>query len=270
MTDNRPDDPIGVMQHAGSYKGKTALVVLGGPSAKGWEKLRDRIKPDVILGVNGVNSMIPDLDFFICMESLVSTAGLAERGDKRAREFMKMLQRTGAKVRLINRKNIDLLLDHKGVIAVQRREPFEADEVPADFSFREYGPGFIKGALMKDREAIGNLKLPVGTVALQLLHMAGILGCAEVDTIGLDLCFKGLHHHAYNYPKYEPNKYFLPPNFITHKGLRTMRFWVESAQYLINIKPQMDKVGMEWVDHSGGLLAALQETDKPDIVVGIR
>jgi len=254
---DRLDDPVGVMAHAGRYAGGTALIVLGGPSAKYWQDIYDALRPDVLLGVNGVNSIIPMLDYWLCIENMLRTARRANH-DLRAKEFMEMLQRTGANVRLVNRKNMPLMRNRNDVIAVQRRGPFEADQVPADFSFREYGPGLIKGALMKDRKAIGNLKLPVGTVGLQAIHMAGILGCAHVHTIGFDLCFKEGNHHAFKYPQYEPNNYFLPANFTNYEGLVTMRFWVESAEYLLAIKPMMDKVGLEWTDHSDGLLALMR------------
>ena len=50
---NRPDNPTAVAMHEGRYFGGRALVVLGGPSGKSWESVRDKIKPDVILTANG-------------------------------------------------------------------------------------------------------------------------------------------------------------------------------------------------------------------------
>jgi hypothetical protein len=257
----RNDEPERVNAYANLYADKKALIVLGGTSAKSWQHLYKETGADVVLGANGVNSLIPNLDFHMVIENMKRTARLANKKDPRAMHFMQMLRRTGASTRLYNHKNAALLganVSREGLVGVQRRGSFDADKVPPDFSFREYGSGFIKGGLMKDKQAIGNLKLPIGTVALQLLHMAGILGVRQVHTIGLDLCFTpGESHHAYTYPGYMPNTYFLPANFITYKGFSTMSFWKESAEFLTAIKPCMDDVGLEWIDHSHGLLGHL-------------
>jgi len=251
---NRNDDPAGVMQYAGRYAGGKALIVLGGTSAKEWKKLCDEIKPSVILGANGVNAMIADLHFWLCIENMRRTFKLAVRKDMRALKLIAMLRRTGAKVRLTNWKNIPFIPDKKKLIAVQRCGAFDLSDFPADFSFRKYGNGFLKGGLMRNKSAIGDLKLPIGTVALQAIHLAGILGVAEIHTVGLDLCFKGKDHHAYPYPEYAENRYFLKDNFLTYKGFQTMAFWVESSEYLLGIIPRLKKEGIEWTDHSDGLL----------------
>lgn len=241
----------------GKYHNKTALIVLGGPSASEWQYLAKKINADVLLGANGVNSLIPNLDYWMCIENMKRTASLARKNDVRAIEFMQMFQRTGPKVRLV--KSVALLRNTENVVAVTKSPSFDANDVPPLFSFREYGTGYIKGALMKNKSAIGELKLAVGTVGLQLIHQAGILGCKQVHTIGFDLCFKGNMHHAYKYPPYHPNVYFKPENFTKYHGFSTMHFWIESAEYLVKIKPEMDRVGLEWIDHSNGLI---QEVSK--------
>jgi len=247
-----------INEHVGKFHNKAALIVLGGPSALGWKELADKIKPDVVLGANGVNSMIPDLDYWMCIENMRRSASLARKGDSYGKAMMEMLNRTGPKVRLVFRKSVELLKNLDNVISVSKRPMFEPDAVPEDFSFRHYGAGYIKGSPMKNKDAIGELKLAVGTVGLQLLHHAGILGCKQVHTIGYDLQFReGQDHHAYKYPSYQPNVYFKPKNFTEHLGVNTMWFWIETAQFLLAIKPQMDKVGLEWVDHSDGLLSRM-------------
>lgn len=249
-----------IEEHKGRYAGKVALIILGGPSASRWADVKEKTSPDIILGANGVNSMIDNLDYWMCIENMRRTARLASRKDKRAKEFMQMFQRIGPKNRIVNVKGYEYLKNKDNAIPAKRREAFEFDKVPADFSFREYGSGFIKGALMKHKNAISaNLSLPVGTVGLQMLHLVGILGCRAVHTIGLDLCFRGKNHHAYSYPPYQPNHYFMPENFTEYKGMKTMWFWIETSQYLLGIKKQMDKVGLQWVDHSNGLLQAMQK-----------
>jgi hypothetical protein len=240
----------------GSHAGQKALIVLGGPSAKKWKDLQDMINPNIILGANGVNAMIPNLDYWMCIENMRRTFRLAAKGDSRARQFANMFQHTGARTRIVHRKSYHLLKNTDNAIPATKAPSFDLDQIPTEFSFRNYGNGYIGGAIMKDMGSLmNNLKLAVGTVGLQLLHHSGILGVSEVHTIGFDLCFKdGSGHHAYEYPQYEANNYFSPLNFKEHMGLKTMSFWIESAQYLLGIIPLMEQVGLKWIDHSDGLL----------------
>ena len=48
MNPKRPDDTLAIELHKDRFYGGTALIVLGGPSGKDWERLRDEIKPDVV------------------------------------------------------------------------------------------------------------------------------------------------------------------------------------------------------------------------------
>ena len=53
------------------------MLVLGGPSGKDWRRLRNEIKPDVILGANGTCFEVPDLDFHLVVENMHMAAGRA-------------------------------------------------------------------------------------------------------------------------------------------------------------------------------------------------
>ena len=242
------------MAHAGLYSGGTALIVLGGPSGAHWAALKERIKPDVILGANGVNGMIPDLDYWMCIENLLATHDeYAQNRTARSGRLLEMLNRTGAKTRLVHHLTYPLLENKKGAIRVNRNG-IELCEMPAAFSFREYGLGYLSGSLMQRPDITASLR--VGTVGLQLLHHAGILGCAKAHTIGFDLCFKGDKHHWYEHPPYEANKYWNEKMFIRHGKMNTMYFWLDTARYLKAIKPLFERDGITWVDHSKGLLNA--------------
>lgn len=65
----RTDDPQGVMAHQDRFYGGTGLIVLGGPSGKTWEKLRDEIEPDVLLTVNGA-TRLPGADYWLLTENM--------------------------------------------------------------------------------------------------------------------------------------------------------------------------------------------------------
>ena len=250
-----PDDPEGVMRHAGLYAGGKALIVLGGYSAKNWFQLHEEIKPDVILGANGVNAVIENLDYWLCSENMNFTAGKAAAGDPRAIEFMEMFHReAGAKIKLISHWSWNLLKDKTNCFSIRRDGPENKGGQTADFSFRKYGNGFASGWVFRD---ITRMRLPqrVGNAGCQLLHMAGILGCAEVHTVGFDLMFKEKQrHHFYEYPKYTVDHFRLPGNFITRKGIQTQSVWLECAEFLKTMEPFLKRDGIMWKDHSDGLL----------------
>ena len=252
----RPDDPEKVMKHAGRYDGKTALVVLGGYSAVGWEALRDKIKPDLIIGGNGVNSMVHNLTYWACCENMTPWA---TKEDPRSISLMQMFYRdTGAKIRLISHRSWHLLKDTTNCIRIMRDKNHGdgPGETPDYFSFRKYGGGLLNGWLLKNKAA--NMELHVGTVGVQLLHVAGILGCAVVHTIGYDLMFKDdQHHHWYEYPRYEVDTFRKPSMFIEYLGVKTQWIWVETAQFLKAIQPLFIRDGLNWFDHSAGLLQVM-------------
>jgi hypothetical protein len=246
--------------HANKYRGGKALIVLGGPSGKDWQNLRDQIRPDVMIGVNGVNGVIPDLDYWLLMENMLKWNKEAKNGNKRAQELMKPVQRLGPRVRLVNKKTYRILNNHDGALPLQRGGPQEVETIFSNgFTLRKYGTGLWKGALMKRPDVIGELKLPVGTVGLQALHFAGILGCAEVHTIGYDLYFpSAAAHHFYKHPLYESNYLWdAKKMFTTYKGFSTMFFWQDAADYLKQVESIFERDGLRWIDHGHGLLSAV-------------
>ena len=249
----RPDDPEKLMRHAGEYAGGTALIVLGGYSAAGWEALRDEIKPDVILGGNGVNALVHGLDYWACAENMTPWA---TKEDPRSISLMQMLYRdTGAKVKLISHRSWHLLKETTNCIRIMRDKNHGngLGATPDYFSFRYYGGGFLNGWLFKHRDA--GAEVHTGTIGTHLLHLAGILGCAQVHTIGFDLCFKEKQaHHAYPYPIYSPDRYRTEKMFVNYEGLDTQLVWIETASFLKEILPYFERDGLQWRDHSEGLL----------------
>jgi len=226
------------MSHAGRYAGGTALIVLGGHSAVNWRDLYLQLQPDVIIGANGVNGLVYDLDYWVLAENMTRSAGLAKRGDAKSIELMNMFHRdSGAKYKMVSHWSWNLLQDTRNCISI-RRQGRDVNEMEG-FTLRDYGMGFLAGWLQKSKEA-GAL-VHTGTVGAQCLHLAGILGCAEVHTIGYDLMFKDKErHHAYKYPVYEvdrfrtpafhplvPSRYAQSPAGITPPAVaRIETFWV--------------------------------------------
>jgi hypothetical protein len=249
----RYDEPEKVMLQAGRFDGGRALIVLGGYSARGWRDIKDEINPDVLIIANGVNSMIHGADYWICAENMTRAHREAAKGSEADKQLVEMYHRdAGARCRLVSHHSIDLLKDHSNCIAI-RRQGYELEEMDRWFSLREYGLGLLAGWLLQHKEA--GAPVHVGTVGAQCLHLAGILGCAEVHTIGYDLVFRNNeHHHAYEYPKYKTDRFRSSQYRLQYKGVDTQWAWVETAQWLKAIEWVFERDGLMWVDHSHGLL----------------
>lgn len=260
----RLDDPEGVMAHANRFKGGVALVVLGGLSAEKWVDVCREVNPDVILGANGVNSMIDNLPYWMVSENV----GFAERAhikdpdDKHWADIVAMFHRNHhAGVRLINYKNWLWMGEHdEGCIKIQRwsyrKDNDRNNPIDGSFSFRDYGMGFLSGWRFHDPAAHSDQQ--VGTTGVQLLHMAGILGCSQVHTIGFDLCFKrDDRHHWYDYPVYRPDHFRRQANFVEYGGVKTQKVWVEGAEFLMSLMPYLNRDRLMWADHSDGLLTSM-------------
>ena len=251
---NRPDDPVAMQQLEGRHAGAKALLILGGYSGRGWSQLRDELQPDIVLGVNGVNQAVPDLDYWLCSENMTRSCHLAKKGDLNSIQMMKMFHTVHdhKTVRLLSHRSWDLVQDKTNAIRIRRAQH---DPLPADFTFRTYGKGLLKGWSLKHKNA--GVHVCVGTVGLQLLHLGALLGCSELHTIGMDLMFRDGEkgHHFYKYPIYQVDRFRKPEMFVTYKGARTQHVWVESAQYLQTIEPVLARDGVTWIDHSNGLLS---------------
>lgn len=257
----RLDNPVGVSRFENAYFGGKALIVLGGDSGKNWQRLRDEIKPDVILGANGVCFEIDDLDFHLVVENLHMAAGQAQKGSPRYRRIMEIISaERHAKVRMIsflNWKGVPIVDSRIEAIKIKRMGELgdDYDEQFRRFSFRKYGDGFLAGPMFNYPGALSSpkIKFRVGTVAVQLLHLAGILGVSEVHTIGFDFCELG---HWYEYPQYQPDRFRTDKMFTVYNGLKTQFDWIQGAKWLKSIEWIFERDGLHWIDHSHGLLEA--------------
>lgn len=244
----RPPNTI-IDDFHGKEKGKTALIILGGSSGKDWEKLRDEVKPDVIIGVNAVKKKILNLDYWSCHENMTFHMTKARLGDNESLAHALAWQTPGPKFSFVNYKSFPLLKRKENVY------PIASFGLWHGFNFREYGRGLLCGQNLVHKEA--HLKpVAVGTGLSRVLHLAGILGISKIHTIGADLCFKDdSAHHWYEFPIYKVDHLRTPEMFVEYLGLKTQQIWIESAEFLLRIKTSfMAEAGVEWIDHSDGLL----------------
>ena len=245
--------------HKDRYFGGVALVILGGPSGANWMKLRDVIRPDVIITSNG-NTDTPGAEYWLLTENMNYQNGRALQGDERAIQFMRMLNAANtARFRMVSHRSWNLLKNKMDAVKVRRRgrEIYDLD----DFSFRQYGDGYWWGWMMKNTHALKrSVQTHVGTVALQMIHHAGILGCAEVHTIGFDLMFKDNIHHWYSHPRYQPDRFSTEHMFIARRYgetvVHTRLDMLETTEYLKAFTRQgiFERDSFAWIDHSDGLL----------------
>lgn len=262
MISVRPDNPVAMQAHHARFYGGTALVVLGGDSGRNWRALRDEIKPDVIIGANGTCLEIKCLDYHVITENMNRAAKLSIRGDARQQEFMRIITEPHeAQFRLLSHRSWNLrhLMNSSENCISIRRWQWEGWSLPDSFSLRQYGEGFLSGWISRRPDTWApSVKVRVGTVAVQLLHLAGILGCKSVRTIGFDLCSKrtDADHWYKGYPKYQADRFRTESMFLEYKGLRTQYFWLETVQFLQSIRRFFERDGLEWIDHSDGLLQA--------------
>lgn len=247
----RPDDPHAMALHKNRYE--VALIVLGGPSGKEWLNLKKQVKPDVVLTANGATRI--GADYWLLAENMNFCHN--SKDNPRLGKFMHVFDPDNdATYQLVNWKNWPLLesygVDFTECVAINR-VPYELD----DFTTREYGLGLLNGEMSESEGWEASVKVRKGTVGLQLLHLAGFLGCNEIHSIGWDMHFPDKDkHHWYEHPTYIDGRFRRKEMFVTHKGLATQDWWVETAKYLKKLKPVLERDGIEWIDHSRGLLTA--------------
>lgn len=248
-------DPVAMQKIEGKEKGKRALLILGGNSAERWKEIQKKVNPDILITVNGVNSRISNADYWICAENMTRSQKLAKTGDKRSQQFYQIINRPSAKIRFISHRSWHLVEDKSNAISI-RRKSYALDEIPENFSIRKYGDGIWGGHFFNHPEA--GAVVMVGTVALHSLHLAGILGCSEVHTIGFDMMFSDpLHHHWYNYPTYQADRFRTEKMFVEWNGIPTQLFWIETVEYIKAVEHRFLDEGMLWKDHSHGLPEAM-------------
>ena len=231
----------------GKHDGETGLIVLGGQSGKGWRRPYIETESSVLIGANGVVTQIPQLHYWVFAENLP--------GDKPMPDYFTASSVISKTTTLINRGSC---CRYDGPAIAFRRGGKGAYGL--GFDVRRYGNALASGKRYRRYETLqtgaDGKPIPhlIGTVALQCLHLAGILGLKEVHTVGLDLCWRG-DHHWYNDPNYtRTNEFWNEKMFTTYEGLDTLWLFVDTAAWMPTIRDKLAASGLTWIDHSNGLL----------------
>lgn len=252
----------------GRHPGSRILVVATGPSAKEVLPFDARLheRYDVVVGLNGTVTMVDHLDYFLSVESKAHlwdwyhhpvppsvTRCVSESGLR----FAEQEGRPDAQA-----DQSYLLLRH-----VYKREP----------DIRHYrNKAGEEGILVGPR---GETHLGRGTVTLQAIHFASMLGAREIHLIGADLHFRGPIQHFYGQHEYgthevDGKRYHAldvenrmnPIVTTTHprsgQVVESTLHFVESAGYIDEVvRKVLPRVGISVIDFSDGLLAAPRRGD---------
>lgn len=234
------------------YIGSKVLIIGTGHSTKNLVQYKDQLKEkfDIIVGLNfSTKDFEEQLDFHMILE----------KNPVKSYESMKSEPYRLDLPRILNWKSLTKF--PKDILAIKAtRNNFDGKP-----DIRKYKHNGIEGFLIGPP---GNKNLSVGSVALNGIHFAGIIGCSEIYLIGADLMFKDKYDHYYPDNLYRKSKTKeanrSPIISITHGGkeYKTTMFFKESAQYIDSVIDTMCKpAGIRVFDFSDGLISKAQKLD---------
>lgn len=253
-----------ILDLKGKYSGEV-LLVGNGPSGKGWEAY-SKDKPIAV--VNRVLEAIPTCDFFICMEAdgyklpwfNIHSEGLRiihQQNIRYAPNLPQMDKIYGCvrswhlagfdPLEYIGKKPIPESLWESSDNWYKRYKTFWGVAVADRYEF-----GFLKGPV----SIVDGVKISVGTVLLNSLHLLSFMGFKKIHLVGFDLWFKDdTQHWLGGKPYYKGcSKWFPDKQFIKINGVDTLWFLAMSAAYCKHIIKVLSTHGIEVINHSGGLL----------------
>lgn len=237
------------------WTGRPCLIVLGGPSGKLWKQVAAGIatledeKP-ALLACNGSALEDDAADAWLVVEPTAWKKPWFEQMlDYPCPKFIE--SKCIGQYR--NRSGEDLL-QADGVYPVERRPLKIRDRDP---NWQDWDPfsldaGLASGDMMRHTEAVCH-DHRVGTVALQAINLAMILGCRSIHTIGWDLrVIPGEEHHWYPDTDYKVDNGWWTREMLTKQmGAETFWYWVETAEYMLQFENLILKPnGVRWRDHS--------------------
>lgn len=245
---------------SGVSKGTSALVIGSGPSTSKILEYKNVLKEkfDLVLGVNRTIRDFEDvMDYHIVMEK----KPLSIVNDMYSFGYKRDLPR------IINYKAIKHFPKDINIIKA-RREYFNGN-----FSLRHYKKGNKEGLLenwnKKKVEKNYGLASAIysGTVAMQAVHFACILGCRDIYLIGTELMFDGYYDHYYKDRHYRDlvTPEFSRSKLMEVKGPEDKKVLTNSAFYRSAkffdkvIKNHAPKAGVTFYDFSNGLISKAEK-----------
>lgn len=259
-----PERRISVLE--GRHPGSRVLIVGAGPSAKRVLPYDGRLheKWDVVIGLNGSVEHLRELDYFLSVESKAYLWDWYHfRTDPR---IVRCVSESG--VRLAEEAGRP---DNQPAYYLLRH----VYEQPVDIRRYVNGAG-EEGLLVGPR---GETGLGRGTVTLQAIHFAALLGAGTIHVIGADMHFKPGSQHFYGgneygtevvdgkrYHRLDVDHRLNPIVEVRHpetgEVVESTLHFKESAEYIDEvIRTVLPPAGIELVDFSHGLISAAARAD---------
>lgn len=241
----------------GKHKGSSVLIIGTGHSTKNLMPYKDKLrnKFDVIIGLNfSTRDFEDELDYHMVLE-------------KNPVKIYEAMKKTSY------RKDLPRVINKKG----SERWPKDINAIHATRSNFDGKPNILKykyngteGFLMGPP---GHKGLSVGSVALNGMHFAAMIGAKNIYLIGADLMFKDEFDHYYPDSHYRKSTTKLanrsPIITIKHEGkeYKTTKFFQESADFIDKmISTRFTEAGIAVYDFSHGLIRKAVDLDLDDFM----
>lgn len=233
------------------FVGKNAIIIGTGMSTKKLVQYKDRLR-DIFDVVIGLNFSILDFDEQMTHHLLIEKKPVAIYTELKNTKYRRDLPR------ILNFKGLHRFPKDLNIIKATRTNFGGKPDI------RKYNnngfEGLLNGPINKDG-------FSVGTVTLQAIHLAGIMGCNNIYISGVDLVFGSKFDHYYEDRAYRnghtgPNKSAIVKVSNNGKTYETTSYFRDSAKYLDEVIDTMCRpVGIEVYSFSDGLLSAPEQLD---------
>lgn len=234
----------------GKHKGQKCLIIGCGYSAGRLTKYKSQLcdRFDVVIGVNKAFVEFDDVMTY----HLVTEKTSKNNGYDLAQTLNSNIYNTKM-VRFINKKGVSFYDRRYNIVEITRSKQ------DGFIDLEHYHNGFLTGP-------VSNRGFSIGSVVLQALHLAVMIGSKEIYLVGADLCFKNDNDHFYGDRFYrDPPKTVKKENrhvIVKVDGLETTDYFRDSAAYIDNIiLNQCAALNVSVFDFSDGLIKAANHVD---------
>ena len=252
----------------GRHPDSRILIVATGPSAKEVlqydARLHDRY--DVVVGLNGTVTMVEHIDYFLAVESKAHLWDWYHH--PLPTRVIRCVSESGLRIAEEDGRP-DVQADRSFLLL---RHVYETEPDIRHYRNAAGEEGLLTGPR-------GTTRLGAGTVTLQAIHFASMLGAREIHVLGADLHFRGPIQHFYGEHEYgthevdgqryhalDVEKRLNPIVTTTHprsgQTVESTLHFVESAAYIDEVARRiLPASGISIVDFSDGLLAVPRRGD---------
>jgi len=252
--------------------GCSCLIIGTGMSTINLLKHKEKIKEkfDVVIGLNSsMRDFENEMDYHL----------VTEKNPFTVYEYMEENGYRKDLVRVLNYKTIHLFPDDINGIQTTRCK-FSGNPNIREYSYMGE-EGLLIGPLNEEK------RLSLGTVALQAIHLACIIGCTNIYLIGVEMILRGEYDHYYGDKIYryrsEYKKLYkkrmdiekLIPNLtkvdvmLNNRKYKTLKYFKDSAAYIDKVVTNIcAPLGIRIFDFSDGIISTAEKLDIFEFIDG--